>query len=244
MPNVLISELDQIAAVVSGDVFLVQPEAGPPANYCTASQIATYVVSNPPVSSLATSPALVGSDTFVITHASGGAAEQATMAQVAAFVGGQAWSEGVATPITSSGPVAFSLATGTDYMFSIQGVIPFTDGDALECQFSQTATYVTATNAYNDGAGSGAIVLISAMGNGAQEGCSAEVTLQAPGSDGIVKRIQSVGLRCDTSGNEGAVIGGGRFALNTDAIDGVRFQFPSGGFATQGQIVAYAREWA
>lgn len=43
MPNVLISELDAHTAIVSGDYFLVQPAAGPPAEYALASQIATYV---------------------------------------------------------------------------------------------------------------------------------------------------------------------------------------------------------
>ena len=42
MPNVLISELDQSAALASGSIFLVQPAAGPPAVYCTATQVATY----------------------------------------------------------------------------------------------------------------------------------------------------------------------------------------------------------
>lgn len=44
MPNVLISELSQKAALASGDYFLVQPAAGPPADYCFASQITTYVM--------------------------------------------------------------------------------------------------------------------------------------------------------------------------------------------------------
>ena len=201
MPNVLISELDQSAALTSGDIVMVMHAAGPPAEY-------------------------------------------ANMAQVATYVNGTAWGPGVATPITATGPYAFALASGADYMFSIQGVVPVTDGDSLTCQFSQSGAYVTATTAYNDGAGSGSIVLVSAMGNGAGEGCSTEATFPAPGSAGLIKRIQAVGIRSDTSGNEGAVIGGGRLAANTNAVDGVRFQFPSGGFATQGQIVAYVRKWA
>lgn len=44
MPNVLISELSAKAALASGDYFLVQPAAGPPADYCFASQITTYVM--------------------------------------------------------------------------------------------------------------------------------------------------------------------------------------------------------
>lgn len=43
MPNVLISELDQVTALASGDYFLVQPAAGAPAKYALASQVATYV---------------------------------------------------------------------------------------------------------------------------------------------------------------------------------------------------------
>jgi len=43
MPNVLISELDASSALASGDIFLVQHAAGPPAEYCTARQISTYV---------------------------------------------------------------------------------------------------------------------------------------------------------------------------------------------------------
>ncbi len=43
MPNVLISELDQKAALANGDYFLVQPAAGAPAEYVLASQVATYV---------------------------------------------------------------------------------------------------------------------------------------------------------------------------------------------------------
>lgn len=44
MPNVLISELDASAALASGDMFLVQHAAGPPADFCTATQIANYVM--------------------------------------------------------------------------------------------------------------------------------------------------------------------------------------------------------
>ena len=43
MPNVLISELDQSGTLASGDLFLVQHAAGPPAEYCTATQIEQYV---------------------------------------------------------------------------------------------------------------------------------------------------------------------------------------------------------
>jgi hypothetical protein len=47
MPNVLISELDPSGTLASGDLFLVQHAAGPPAEYCTAAQIATFVAVNP-----------------------------------------------------------------------------------------------------------------------------------------------------------------------------------------------------
>lgn len=43
MPNVLISELDASAALATGDMFLVQHAAGPPAEYCTATQVSDYV---------------------------------------------------------------------------------------------------------------------------------------------------------------------------------------------------------
>lgn len=42
MPNVLISELDASAALISTDLLLVQHAAGPPAEYCTAAQVAAF----------------------------------------------------------------------------------------------------------------------------------------------------------------------------------------------------------
>lgn len=45
MPNVLISELTAKAAVAAGDYFIVQPAAGPPADYCLATQIVAFTFS-------------------------------------------------------------------------------------------------------------------------------------------------------------------------------------------------------
>lgn len=44
MPNVLISELDLSPALATGDIFLVQHAAGPPADYCTATQVVDWVM--------------------------------------------------------------------------------------------------------------------------------------------------------------------------------------------------------
>lgn len=43
MPNVLISELDASPPIVATDLLLIQHAAGPPAEYGTAAQMATYV---------------------------------------------------------------------------------------------------------------------------------------------------------------------------------------------------------
>ena len=43
MPNVLITELDQRTTILDTDAFIVQPAAGPPAQYVTASTVATYI---------------------------------------------------------------------------------------------------------------------------------------------------------------------------------------------------------
>lgn len=55
MPNVLISELDPSPTLASGDMFLVQHAAGPPAEFCTADQVAAFV--------LGSTPALTGQTT-------------------------------------------------------------------------------------------------------------------------------------------------------------------------------------
>ena len=61
MPNVLISELDPSGTLASGDLFLVQHAAGPPAEYCTAVQIAAF--------SFSTKLALTGQSTATIATA-------------------------------------------------------------------------------------------------------------------------------------------------------------------------------
>lgn len=43
MPSVLISELDTSPALVGTDMLMVQHSAGPPAEVCTVSQVATYM---------------------------------------------------------------------------------------------------------------------------------------------------------------------------------------------------------
>lgn len=43
MPNVLITELDQRTSLLDTDAFIVQPAAGPPAQYVTASTLANYI---------------------------------------------------------------------------------------------------------------------------------------------------------------------------------------------------------
>ena len=43
MPNVLITELDQRTSILDTDAFIVQPAAGPPAQYVTASTLANYI---------------------------------------------------------------------------------------------------------------------------------------------------------------------------------------------------------
>ena len=43
MPNVLITELDKRNSILDSDAFIVQPAAGPPAQYVTASTLANYI---------------------------------------------------------------------------------------------------------------------------------------------------------------------------------------------------------
>ena len=43
MPSVLISELDTSPALVGTDMLMVQHSAGPPAEVCRMTQVATYV---------------------------------------------------------------------------------------------------------------------------------------------------------------------------------------------------------
>jgi hypothetical protein len=45
MPNLLPGELDQISTLASGDIFIVQPAAGPPCEYATATQLTAFVFS-------------------------------------------------------------------------------------------------------------------------------------------------------------------------------------------------------
>lgn len=61
MPNVLISELDASGTLASGDMFLVQHAAGPPAEFCTAVQIRAFT--------FATNMALTGQSTATIAVA-------------------------------------------------------------------------------------------------------------------------------------------------------------------------------
>lgn len=60
MPNVLISELDASGTLASGDMFLVQHAAGPPAEFCTAAQIAAYAFASTVVLTGQTTATTVG----------------------------------------------------------------------------------------------------------------------------------------------------------------------------------------
>ena len=67
MPNVLISELDLSPQIVGTDKFLVQHIAGPPAEFCTAAQMAVYVAASGTTYFAGTALSLATTNTFNVT---------------------------------------------------------------------------------------------------------------------------------------------------------------------------------
>ena len=102
MPNVLISELDASPQVVGTDKFLVQHIAGPPAEYCTAAQMAVYMAASGTTYFAGTALSLATTNTFNVTTVpiANGGSGQTTASD--AF--------GALAPTTSSGDIIYRTA--------------------------------------------------------------------------------------------------------------------------------------
>ena len=102
MPNVLISELDLSPQIVGTDKFLVQHIAGPPAEYCTAAQMAVYVAASGTTYFAGTALSLATTNTFNVTTvpiANGGSGQTTASAAFDALA-----------PTTSSGDMIYRTA--------------------------------------------------------------------------------------------------------------------------------------
>jgi len=102
MPNVLISELDLSPQIVGTDKFLVQHIAGPPAEYCTAAQMAVYVAASGTTYFAGTALSLATTNTFNVTTvpiANGGSGQTTASNAFDALA-----------PTTSSGDIIYRTA--------------------------------------------------------------------------------------------------------------------------------------
>ena len=135
------------------------------------------------------------------------------------------------------------FTAGYDYLISIRGAIPTTDGVTLECRISQSSTYNTG-GVYTDGGSNTAtsMELLSAVGNGATEGFSCDLLVFEPAAAAQPKSVILHG-----SGYWSAVnymshhAAGGMFNTNADAIDGVRLFFSSDTWQALGKIYVFRR---
>jgi len=137
-----------------------------------------------------------------------------------------------------------SFATGYDYIVSIRGSIPGTDGTIIEGQFSQSTTFDTGSN-YSDGTASQSSMSLgnsnAATGNASDEGASMIITIPEPNVGSSKKFAWSAGASSYTDTVTYPLNKGGGYDANLNAVDGIRLFWSSGDWTAVGKIYVHRR---
>lgn len=136
------------------------------------------------------------------------------------------------------------VASGYDYIFSLQNVLPATDNVRLWCRTSSNAgsSYDNGASDYTDvdGAGASAQLAISgAVGNATGEGASLDVILFNP-ADTTHTHLSSTGVIFTSAGARTGVSEGGKRDSAAD-VDAIQFLAASGNLAS-GKITVWRRK--
>jgi hypothetical protein len=162
--------------------------------------------------------------------------------------GGGAWTFVSSTAITAITNLDIaSLAAGNDYLFSIRGAVPATDAASMHLRFSQDngSTFKSGASDYHTvsaGAAEDNIRVLQPMGNNTDEGGHVDILLWEPNEANMHKRVVAVGRHAGSNNLElASITQAGRYDVDTNAVDAVRFYLSSGDFQALGKIVVFRR---
>ena len=138
-----------------------------------------------------------------------------------------------------------SMAVGYDYLVSLRGIVPATDGVTLEAQLSQSGTFL-AGSSYNDTSTGAASMTLNgggiSMGNASTEGGSFEVFVPEPNKGSTNKFVRADGLLAYTDGDIYNTSDGGELVANQNACDGLRLSLSGAGdFQATGSVSVFRR---
>jgi hypothetical protein len=143
------------------------------------------------------------------------------------------------TPSSTPQYMTFSsLASGVHHHFVFTNIIPVTDAQTLECQFSQGGSF--ATSGYDQNGNVSEITVANiTIGNGADQGFAGRVIFYNPRASSSVNIVTIGGVGLTATPNAVESMEGGAFLTNQNACDGIRFFFASGDFQDVGTIIHY-----
>ena len=136
-----------------------------------------------------------------------------------------------------------SLAADVNHHFVFVNIKPVTDAQTLECQFSQSTSFITSGYDQN-GAVTEITVSTVAIGNGADQGYMGRVCFYDPNQASSVSGVSFGGVGLSNTPNAVQDFDGGAFLTNQNACDGIRFFFASGDFQDVGAIYHYTEALA
>lgn len=134
------------------------------------------------------------------------------------------------------------LASSYDmYEIDLINLLTASGNQVLQMRFSQSGSFLSGGSDYfwaYQSAGAAAAdeadseMELNSAADGTGEGCTTTVRVFRPGAASFQKSATWAGFGRSTAPASFAISGGGGLAANTDAIDGVRFLFPSGNIAS------------
>jgi hypothetical protein len=137
------------------------------------------------------------------------------------------------------------FVAGYDYIITVHGARPATDGVTLQGRFSQSTTFNTGSS-YGDQTSAAATSMKmggNTHGNASTEGFTAIIIVPEPNVGSRMKWCHAQeGLGAGTNGVVyGFGHGGGSFHANENAVDGLRLYLSSGDWTAAGKCYVFRR---
>lgn len=144
--------------------------------------------------------------------------------------------------ISAAATLDIVLGSADMYEIDLINLLPATDNVELWARFSQSGSFLTGASDYDYGsfsfnarftdAANDEIVMAQVWGNLSNETGSFTARIFRPSASSFKKAMIFHGGHHSTTGEPIFTAGFGNLIANTDAIDGVRFQFSSGNIAS------------
>jgi len=147
--------------------------------------------------------------------------------------------------LSSVATLDIPLGSADLYEIDLMSIRPATDDVELWARFSQSGSFLSGgtnygwgyiggggTAQWRDDVSDSEIVIADEIGNGATDASTITLRIARPSASSFMKMMHWYGVFMNVSPSFVMTTGGGGLRANTNAIDGVRFQFSSGNIAS------------